>query len=741
MAEVNIEGVGKVYFPDDYTPEKIKFTIENDILPRIKKEPSAVENAGNFLRGIPRQVGLTARYGAEGLADVVGIGSEPIRIGLEAAGLPKMRSAREMATSAADAVGLPSPQGANERVVGDVTRLMAGSGGMGGGANFAANAVISPVKKAVFNAMSANQGTQAASAAGAGAAGGSVREAGGGDLEQFGASLVGGLTGAGLSSLAVKAYQGISSAIGNYLKPSQSMTQINVTLNQILEQNGISTQNIPAIVRAELAHEVKKALDSGGELNPDVVRRIADYGVVGATPTRGSVTLDPVQITQERNLAKLGANSTDPNLQTLARNQNANNGVLIRNLNDLGGATANADPRVAGARAISTITGQDAAATTVERSLYGRARDSSGRSLDLDREGFIRDAYNKLGESNKGAFLPEQIKTLLEQIRTGTVKLLDGSERPTPFNVDVIDNLKTTLAAASRAAQDGNTRAAIAEVRNALENAQPKAVGRPVGGNQVVDPAALAGAQSTADTVSAESMAAFDAARKHARELRAWRESSPGIAAALDSPNPDRFVNDFILSNSNKGSTAEVEKLLFSLKKDPEAFQAIKENVVAWLKRAALGKGVKDEVGNFSQSGYNTALDALGDAKLRLFFNKEEIAQLKALGRVSAYEMVQPKGSAVNNSNTAGAGGGMLLNLLDKIGSSSLVSRLPFGDSAIRQPAQNWAAQIGAGNAMDVAGALTKPKAAESMRLGTLLGPGLLLAAPRANGGDNEKRR
>jgi hypothetical protein len=39
------------------------------------------------------------------------------------------------------------------------------------------------------------------------------------------------------------------------------------------------------MVRAELAHEVKIALDTGKQVNPDVVRRIADYGVVGATPT------------------------------------------------------------------------------------------------------------------------------------------------------------------------------------------------------------------------------------------------------------------------------------------------------------------------------------------------------------------------------------------------------------------------------------------------------------------------
>lgn len=33
---VNVDGVGKVNFPDGYTPEKIKFAIENDILPRMK---------------------------------------------------------------------------------------------------------------------------------------------------------------------------------------------------------------------------------------------------------------------------------------------------------------------------------------------------------------------------------------------------------------------------------------------------------------------------------------------------------------------------------------------------------------------------------------------------------------------------------------------------------------------------------------------------------------------------------
>lgn len=737
---VEIEGVGKVYFPKDYTPERIKFAIENDILPRVAKEsqPAAV-TAGNTLREIPRQVGLAARYGAEGLADTAGIFTEPIRMAvnpvLKAVGLPTAPSTRGMVSGALDALGVPSPQGANERVVGDVTRLMAGGGGLAKGAQMASKAVTGPVAKAVTTALGENVGSQTAAAAGSGAAGGAVREAGGGPLEQFGAAVAGGLGGTGLLGAAKAAYNGISDAVGTLLRPKQSIMQVNVTLNEILSKNGVDVASIPPMVRAELASEVKKALDTGRELNPDAVRRIADYGIVGATPTRGTVTLDPVQITREKNLAKVGANSSDPKLQELARVQNANNSVFIDNLNDLGAARS--DSMAAGAAATGAVKARDAAAKASEKALYDRARDSQGRALDLDREGFIYDAYRRLGESNKSAFLPAEIKSLLEQIRAGTVKVAEGQEVPVPFNVDVIDNLKTTLSAASRASKDGNTRAAIAKVRDALENTQPRAVGRQVGGSQVVDPAALSAAQGQADDSATAAMKAFDEARRFARARRNWQESAPGIAAALDDAAPDRFVKDFILSNGNRAATADVEKLLFTIRKDPGAAQAVKENVVGYLKSKALS-GASDEVGNFSQSSYNKALSEIGDAKLKLFFSPDEISKLKALGRVSSYEMVQPKGSAVNNSNTASG----LAGLLESIAGSRIIGRIPFGDAAVRQPAQNWATQIGTKQAMDVGGTVSNAKPSpEMMRLEQLFGPGLLLAAPRTEGREDQKRK
>lgn len=742
MTTVNIDGVGPVNFPADYTPERIKFAIENDILPRMAKPdvPASV-SFGQQLRDIPRQVGLTGRYLAEGLGGIVDIGAGPLSmitnpiVNAFGGNARSNAPAQNTITALLDAAGVPSPQTPNERVVGDASRLVAGTMGMGGAANTVSKMLTGTGQK-VAQTLGSNIGQQAVGATTAGIAGGSVREAGGSPLEQFGASLVGGVAGAGLSALGTKLYDGISSAIKNYMTPKTTIADVNVVLNNILQSNGINVDQVSGQVRANLIKEMKSAKDAGRDMNPDVIRRVADYGVVGATPTRGTTTLDPAIITQERNTAKAGMNMQNPEMHVLGNLQNANNKVFIQNLNDLGSAPVNA----AGETAVNAITARDTAARAVEKSLYGKARDSAGRAIDLDREDFIMRANNNLGESNNGAFLSDKIKNLIEEIRTGKAKTLDGREVPVPFNVDVIDNLKRTLSTASRSASDGNERAAIKNVRDALEATQPRATGRPVGGNQVVDPAALAGAQVQADTLSQESMKAFDRARRFARGLRNWRESSPAIESALDDPNPDRFVRDFIIAGSNKGQTANVESLMHTLQKDPEAAQAVKQSIVGYLKESALGKGTADEVGNFSQSGFNRAMDALGDPKLKIFFNADEIAKLKALGRVSSYEMVQPKGSAVNNSNTAGG----VVGILDRIATSPLVGKLPMGDSLLRTPAQNWSTSIGVRNAMDpYAGiAMDNMRPAQSTNTITqLLGPGLLLAAPRVDARNDNKRR
>ena len=57
----------------------------------------------------------------------------------------------------------------------------------------------------------------------------------------------------------------------------------------------------------------------------------------------------------------------------------------------------------------------------------------------------------------------------------------------------------------------------------------------------------------------------------------------------------------------------------------------------------------------------------IGDRKLALFFNPEELAHLKAVGRVAGYAQNQPVGSAVNNSNSGALLLGRGMDLLNKV--------------------------------------------------------------------------
>ena len=161
-------------------------------------------------------------------------------------------------------------------------------------------------------------------------------------------------------------------------------------------------------------------------------------------------------------------------------------------------------------------------------------------------------------------------------------------------------------------------------------------------------------------------------------------EATPALQAIRDGVEPDKFVNDFIIGKGKDAGVMSVARLKSAVRDSPDAQSAIREQIAAYLKSQAKG-GSADELANFSQSGYNKALRNIGDRKLNLFFPKEQVEQLKALGRVASYEQVQPVGTAVNNSNTASTLGGMI----DRIAGSALLGKIPFGRQAVGEPLQN----------------------------------------------------
>lgn len=630
-------------------------------------EPTAVTAGKSINRGlsdIPRQIGLTARYALEGPAQAAQIFTEPVA-GLMRAGGIKTKSLGEMATGFADMIGLPSPQGANERVIGDATRLLSGAGGMGAAAG--AGSALSGATGKVMTALAANPMQQLGSAVGAGLAGGASREAGGNGWMQAAASLAGGVGG----GLAPGMASGVMNAGKRIFAPAVTPQQLDVQISTVLGKAGTDYSQLPSQVQNSLRNELSDALKAGKELNPEAVRRLADFRMVpGATPTRGMVSQDPVQITREMNLAKTGANSADAQLQGMARIQNQNNQALIGNINQLGAQRG--DLFRAGEGSIGAIVGRDTERGKAVTGMYNAAKEMPGGNIPLDRTPFVNGIYDSLARENKLAFLPENVSSMINTISKGSVRA-NGQNFDVPFDAKALDNLMTTIATEQRGTQNGNVKAALSIARKAIDAAQVAPIKMQFGGNQAVTSGG-ANFLKSADAEAPAYMDALNQARKAAADRFNWRESSRPVDAALNGAQPDNFVKKFVIG----GSLADARAVA-----DNAPASGVKDAIVAHLKEKALN-GNSDEIGKFSQSAYNKELFNIGDRKLSVFFSPEELAQLKAQGRVSSYMTNQPAGSAVGNSNTGSLILGRGADLL-----SNFAGRLPFGGAALADPLKN----------------------------------------------------
>ena len=674
------------------------------------EQPAAVE-AGNTLRGVPRQLGLTARYGIEGLAQAAEIGTEPIRRLVVNPLLkmfnqaPQAGRLSEGASTLADTLGLPKPEGANERVVGDAARLVAGAGGLSGAARGVASQATGAVQ-AGAQALAANPAQQALAAGGSGLAGGSVREAGGSPIEQAAASLVGGLA-------APAAAGGLSSAAGTVkraLTPSAVVEkEAEQQIQLVMKNAGIDWASVSDRAKQGLRQEVAKALSTGKELDPDAVRRLLVFKQVpGVQPTRGAITQDPVQITRERNLAKTGANSADTSLQKLPALENQNTRALLGAL-DEAGARGAPDAYATGQRVIGALGAQRDAAQSNIKSLYSQARDTAGRSAPLDGSTFTRRANELLDEANVGSFLTPDIAKKMNAIAKGEY----------PMTVDVAEQLKTSIGSLQRGSSDGNVRKALGLVRQAIDETplQPSA---PVNTSGL--PAVPGTVPTSTATLGEESVQAFSKARAANREWMQRVEKTPALKAVVDGVEPDQFVAKFITGQG--ASVADVKELQRAVAGSPEALRAVRQNLVAHLKGAATNN--TEDVTKFSPAAYSAALNRIGDRKLAAFFSPEEIAQLRAIGQAGTYLGAQPSGAAVNNSNSGAMLFARAMDALD-----SLSGKLPLGLSTMIQGTVRGVQQ---GQALNSVKALTAPQAgrplSELVGYPALYG-GLLASQPR----------
>lgn len=661
---------------------------------RYEVLPMSVPEAGKSLnRGlsdIPRQLGLTARYALEGPAQAAQILTEPIAGLMRSAGIPT-KSLGDVATGFANTIGLPQPETPQERVVGDVTRLMAGSGGVMGAAGQMAR--LPGMAGTVGAGLAANPVQQLSSAVGAGGLGGLSREGGGDEVLQTGAAVLGGV----LGGLAPGAASSAMTA-GRKLINRPSTQQMDVQISNVLQRAGMDYSQVPERVRQSLRNELQGALRAGQEVNPDAVRRLAEFRAVGAIPTRGMVTQDPVQITREMNLAKSGANASDEGLQGLARVQNQNNARLIQVLNEQGATRG--DPLVAGERVASAVLGRQADLRGAETAAWNAARSSPGYRQPISSR-VISDINQTLGDEGLMPFMNPTISRYMEAFQTGQ-----------SFTPQDYRNLQSMLS--REISKGGNEGAAARAAAGVLSRAE-------------VQPLTNGGIAQGAQAMNAAPASAIDAvnqARNATRAAYAYEDANPLVRSVLSeggASDPTRIAQKFIIGGTPR------EAQMLAQEAGPQGLPVIRDALLAHIKEKALG-GAADEVGKFSQSAFNKALNQIGDRKLSLFFTPEEIANLRMTGRVASYMQTQPVGSAVNNSNSGALLIGRGIDLLNKI---------PGGQTFIGQPLQNINISMQQRAAQNIAPGLLAAQPRAPLSQG-LLAPGLafggLLAAPGVNG-------
>lgn len=682
-------------------------------LAELQKERPAVVKVGDAINDIPRQLGLTARYGIEGLANTAQVFTEPVRqlitdpiARLASKNAKQGRPLGEEAAALADWLGLPKPINATERVVGDASRLVAGAGGMAGGFGKLAQAATGSTK-AVLAQLASNPTQQLSAAAGGGLFGGSSREAGGGAGAQVGATVLGAV----LGGMAPGALSGAANAIkAPFIKPDTTKLEGRISL--ALKEAGTEWRDVPEAIRKQLVSDVQKATKPGANLNADAIRRLADFRMTGTAPTRGMLTLDPVQITREQNLAKIGANTADGELQGLARLQNQNNQKLIANVNDLGANRG--DPLQAGEYLAGTVLGKQASLRAAEQQAWDAAKSLPGYRQPISGA-VLSDVNQALDADGLMPFMNPTISRYMEAFQQGQQ----------PFTPQAYRNLQSMLS--REMAKGGNEGAAAGLAARILRDADLTPAGFAAQPGGVVT-GQMAAAMRGVDGAADDAVSAVNAARSATRQAYAFEESSPIVRAVLSegaAGDPQRIASRFIIGGT-PNETREVVNLLGGRNLAP-----VKNAVLAHLKESAIGKGTADEVGKFSQSAFNRALAQIGERKLSMLFTPEEIAQLRANGRVASYMQAQPVGSAVNNSNS-----GALLMGAGYDWLKSAVSKIPAGQSLIIDPLRNIEVSLLQSQAQNLAPALatTAPRAPMAP---SFIGPGLaaagLLAAPSVN--------
>ncbi len=344
-------------------------------------------------------------------------------------------------------------------------------------------------------------------------------------------------------------------------------------------------------------------------LNLDALKRHveADSLPVPVQLTPGQATQDVSRLSFEKNRRGTDAKVAD--------RFNEQNRALVENTNRIKESAApdvyvSSKPDI-GNLVIDAYRAKDDALNTAISAKYQALRDANGGSFPLDAKAFVASADKALHKELLYDHVSPEVRRTIDRLAT------EG------MTFENFEALRTNLARIQRSTTaDGNAKAAAGVIRDSLE-----ALPMPKGAEHLKPLA--------------------DAARAAAKERFSMIEGDPAYKAVVrGSASADKFVDQFVIKADLKKAEAAIKNL------DPTAVQAVRAGVIKQLQESA---GIVNDAGNFSQAGYNKALERVRP-KLALLFEPAERQQLETLGNVARYTQAQPVGSFVNNSNTLTGG-------------------------------------------------------------------------------------
>ena len=450
---------------------------------------------------------------------------------------------------------------------------------------------------------------------------------------------------------------------------------INKGAGWISKQTGLPVQDVENIanslsfaVAPEVGKRVGKVVGGGAEAITEqfAKRKAADTGVempqgfksqisedvlhdirlkkasdlpVPVELTAGQAAQDPVLISRERNERGFKEQHAQRfNEQNKALQENAN--IIKQNVAPnvtTGDYVADATNLIDSVKAIKE------ANKTKTQEAYKKLEEAAGGKFPIDGKKFANNAIEKLTGEDRLDYLPSTIKNKLDSYASGSKEM----------NFNLFENLRSDLAAEMRKADragDGNMKHVLGVVRDQLENL-PMQEGD----------AALKGLA--------------DNARKTAKADFDLEKSNPLYSKVLnESADSKDFIQNFVIRSKN----ADFMKSVDLLKNDPTALEHLRSGTMDYIIREST-----DASGNFSTAKFQKSIENLNvNKKLDALFG-EHSKQLQDLAEVAKIVEARPKGSFVNESNTATALGSMA-----KQYGGELIKRIPVVGAVVEPAAQ-----------------------------------------------------